>query len=502
MNDTSHFSSPCRKFLLHGDSDGTISLSRCGLRTLLTCVVVFLLATDTTHATEPATGRPPNVIIILADDAGYGDVGCFGGKHIPTPRLDKMAAEGMRLTRHYAGCTVCAPSRCVLMTGLHTGHCTVRGNSPGLLQSEDITLPEILKDARYVTGCTGKWGIGNPPPLSDPNDHGFDHFFGYVSMYHAHNFYPEFIIRNGAKVSLQNRVHDKWKDSDGRGVAHHRVDYVPDLVTEEALSFIRQHRAVPFFLFISLNIPHANNEAGRESDFPEKGLEVPDFGAFADRDWPAPEKGFASMIHNMDRDVGRVLDLIAELEMDDHTVVFFTSDNGPHQEGGHQMEFFNSNGDLRGKKRDLYEGGIRVPFIAWSPHFIPPGTSSDLQCGFQDLLPTAAEIAGQPLEHEIDGVSLWPTLTGQSDRQQQHPCLYWEFSEQKGKQAVLREHWKLVRLQAATESPVMELYDLSMDPAETTDVSREHPEIVRELTQLLQDSHDRSEQYPLYSTER
>jgi arylsulfatase A-like enzyme len=491
----------------NGD-DSTDTVATCDAvfrRRLLQSMVLaatLLLLNSATLAAGTPHDRPANIVIILADDAGYGDIACFGGRQIPTPHLDQMAAEGMRLTRHYAGCTVCAPSRCVLMTGLHTGHCTVRGNSPGLLNPDDITLPEILKQAGYVTGCTGKWGIGNPPPLSDPNDHGFDHFFGYVSMWHAHNFYPEFIIRNGREVPLRNVVHDRWQGTDGRGVAKERVDYVPELVTQEALAFIQKHREEPFFLFVSLNIPHANNEAGRDSTFPEKGMEVPDFGPFADEDWPAPEKGFAAMIHNMDRDVGRVLRQLKNLGIDDQTVVLFTSDNGPHQEGGHQMEFFDSNGALRGRKRDLYEGGIRVPFIARAPGRIPAGASSELPCGFQDVLPTIAEIASVPVTHQIDGVSLWPTLTGNPESQQQHDYLYWEFSEQGGKQAVLKDGWKLVKLNSGTANPRFELFQLASDPAETKDVSARHPKLVAALKQLLAASHTPNRQYPLLPEEK
>lgn len=465
---------------------------------ILLAVGLVVAGTDHVQADPPAP--KPNIVLILADDAGYGDVGCFGGQ-IATPRLDQMAAEGMRLTRHYAGCTVCAPSRCVLLTGRHTGHCTVRGNSPGLLSADDITLPEVLKSAGYATGCVGKWGIGNPPPLTDPNDHGFDQFFGYVSMMHAHNFFPEFVVRNGTEVPLRNTVADRWKGQDGRGVAVTRVDYVPELVTQEALRFIDTHRDEPFFLFVSLNIPHANNEAGRESPFSERGLEVPDFGPFADRDWPATEKGFAAMIHRMDTDVGRILDRLKELQIDDRTLVLFTSDNGPHQEGGHQMEFFNSNGSLRGMKRDLYEGGIRVPCIAHWPGNIAPGGVSDLVCGFQDLLPTFADLAGVDVSSETDGVSLWPTLNGRPGERQHHEFLYWEFSEQKGKQAVLKDPWKLVRLQATTPDPVLELYNLRTDPGEDDNVAERFPEIVRELQVVMEKSHIPSPQFPLLPNE-
>ncbi|MEQ9406658.1 MAG: arylsulfatase [Fuerstiella sp.] len=462
---------------------------------LLLCI--SLLACEARSAVER-----PNIIYILADDAGYGDFGCYGGTQLPTPHIDGMAAEGMKFTRHYAGCTVCAPSRCVLMTGLHTGHCRVRGNSPGLLLQEDVTVAEVLRTAGYRTACIGKWGLGAPPPLSDPNDQGFDEFYGYVSMWHAHNFYPEFLIRNGRHEALRNISQDRWKGQDGRGVATKRVDYVPELLTSEVLKFIRNNKSDPFFLYYALNVPHANNEGGRHSDRPEKGMEVPDFGPYAETDWPGPEKGFASIMHNIDRDVGRILSELKAQGLDDNTIVFFSSDNGPHQEGGHKMEFFNSNGSLRGMKRDLYEGGIRVPLIVRWPGHIPPNTTSDHISGFQDLLPTLAEIAGAKPPHQPDGISMLAELTGRKD-QQNHEYLYWEFSEQQGKRAVLQGDWKLVQQKVATDQPAAcELYDLSSDPSETRDLATEMPDRVAELKVLLDRAHVPSERYPLFSSEQ
>ena len=461
---------------------------------------LFVIACVISSAAYGATR--PNIIYILADDAGYGDFGCYGGTKLPTPNIDRMAAEGMKFTRHYAGCTVCAPSRCVLMTGYHTGHCRVRGNSPGLLLDEDVTVAEVLKSAGYRTACIGKWGIGAPPPLSDPNDQGFDEFFGYISMWHAHNFYPEFLIRNGRREALRNIVQDQWKGQDGRGVAVKRVDYVPDLLTEEALTFIRSNTKQPFFLYYALNVPHANNEGGRHSDRPEKGMEVPDFGPYADKDWPAPEKGFAAVMRNIDRDVGRILNELSELGLDENTIVFFSSDNGPHQEAGHKMEFFDSNGPLRGMKRDLYEGGVRVPLIARWPKHISPGTTSSHISGFQDMLPTMAEIAGAKYDSRVDGISMLPELTGDG-AQKVHDFLYWEFSEQKGKRAVLKGDWKLVQLQVATDNPSeFELYNVTDDVSEQHDVAGQHPEKVKQLRVLLEGAHVANSSYPLFPVER
>jgi arylsulfatase A-like enzyme len=462
-------------------------------------VLAALFAAASVAADNPAG---PNVVFILADDAGYGDFGCYGGRSIRTPNIDRMCREGIRFTDFYAGSTVCAPSRCVLLTGLHTGHCRIRGNSPGVMQPEDVTVAELLQGAGYRTGCIGKWGVGSPPPLDDPQKNGFDYFYGYVSMYHAHNFYPEFMIRNGEKVPLRNEVGQEWKDSDGRGIATKRIDYVPEILTQEAISFIERNRRGPFFLYYALNVPHANNEATR-ADTPERGMEVPDFGPFADRDWPGPEKGFAAILSNIDRDVGRILDKLDQLGLDESTLVLFTSDNGPHQEGGHEMEFFNSNGPLRGMKRDLYEGGIRVPLIARWPGRIQPGSQTDLVSGFQDVLPTLSELAGATPPAGIDGLSLVPTLLGRPDRQARHDHLYWEFIEQGGKRAIRQGDWKLVQLRASDPEPAPpELYNLKLDLAETRDVAAEHPEIVKRLVQLMNEEHTQSETYPLFAGEK
>lgn len=464
--------------------------------------ISWLLLLCSVSLSSLATADKPNIIYILADDAGYGDFGCYGGSQLPTPNIDRMAEEGMRFTRHYAGCTVCAPSRCVLMTGQHTGHCRVRGNSPGLLKAEDVTLAEVLKGAGYKTACIGKWGIGAPPPLSDPNDHGFDLFYGYVSMWHAHNFYPEFFIRNGKQKALRNVSQEQWKGQDGRGVATKKVDYVPDLLTDEVVKFIADNTEERFFLYYALNIPHANNEGGRHNPEPEKGMEVPNFGKYAAKDWPGPERGFAAIMHNIDRDVGRIIDELKKQGLDKNTLVMFSSDNGPHQEGGHQMEFFNSNGELRGMKRDLYEGGIRVPLIARWPGKVQAGSTSQHVSGFQDLLPTFAEFAGATAPTDIDGISMAAELTGATN-QPQHDFLYWEFGEQKGKRAVLKGDWKLVQLRVATDQPgEFELYNVVDDVSETSDVSSQHPEKVRELTVLLDNAHQTNQQYPLFPSER
>lgn len=437
-------------------------------------------------------GTPPNIVFILADDLGYGDLSCFGQKTLTTPRLDQMAQQGMKFTQFYAGCTVCAPSRCVLLTGQHNGHCVVRGNStePIVIKPGQPTLASVLKKAGYKTACIGKWGVGTPDNLTNPNDVGFDHFFGYVNMWHAHNFYPEFLVRNGEVVPLDNVVADKWKEwqdpklpQAGRGVAVQRKQYAPDLFAEEALEFIRENHKQPFFLYFAMNVPHANNEAGNQ------GMEVPDLGDFASKDWPEPEKGFASMIRNLDRDTGRILDLLKELNIDQNTLVIFSSDNGPHQEGGHKADFFDSNGQYKGIKRDMYEGGIRVPTIAWWPGTVQPGSKNDRLWYFGDVMATVSELAGVQPPENIDSDSFAKALRGTDERKpwQRNASMYWEFYERGSAQAVRFGKWKAIRAPMFT-GPI-ELYDMSWDHDEKHNYAPRRPDLVKHATNLLNKMH-------------
>lgn len=432
----------------------------------------------------------PNIVYILADDLGYGDLGCYGQKEIQTPNIDRLAAEGIRFTQHYAGSTVCAPSRCALMTGLHTGHCYIRGNQRANLRPEDVTVPEVLKGAGYATGLCGKWGLGVEGEEGVPNRQGFDYFYGYLDQGHAHNYYPTFLMRNEERVTLSNVVPEP-KDS-GAGVASEKVAYSHDLIAQEGLDFVRRSHEQPFFLYWALTLPHANNEAG------EAGMEVPDQGIYKDRDWPENKKNMAAMVSRMDGDVGRLLDLLKELDIDENTLVIFSSDNGPHKEGGNDPTWFDSNGPLRGIKRDLYEGGIRVPLIARWPGRIQPGTTSAHVSAFWDFLPTAAEIAGASAHDRLDGLSYLHALTGKSAAQDGHDYLYWEFTEQGGKQAVRRGDWKGIRLNVV-ENPdgPLELYDLKVDLGEERNVAGQHPEVVAELAALMVEAHADSVLFPL-----
>ena len=436
-------------------------------------LALFIL---TASALQSADAPHPNVIFILADDLGYGDVGCYGQTQIKTPNIDKLAMEGTRFTQAYAGCTVCAPSRCTLMTGKHTGHSTVRGNAKveAALRADEVCVAEIFKAARYTTGLVGKWGVGENETTGAPNKKGFDYFFGYLTQMAAHNYYPPFIWRNTEKFPLD-------ANADGK-----RGAYTHDLFMQEALKFIRDHRDGPFFLYLAPTIPHANNENK------PNGMQVPDHALYANEKWPDVEKDYAAMVTRLDSGVGDVMALLEELKLDENTLVIFTSDNGPHKEGGHDPEFFKSRGGLRGIKRALYEGGVREPMIARWPGKVPAGKASDQVWAFWDFLPTMAELTGQKIPEGIDGVSILPALLGQ--KAIEHPPLYWEFHEGGFAQAVRMGDWKAVR--KGTQKP-LELYDLSKDLAEEHDVAAEHKDIVEKIEAFLKLARTDSDLFPI-----
>lgn len=431
---------------------------------------------------QEATERP-NIVLIVADDLGYGELGCYGQQRIQTPHLDRMAAEGMRFTDFYAGSTVCAPSRCVLMTGRHVGHATIRGNSKQDLRPEDVTVAEVLQAAGYRTALCGKWGLGHEGSSGVPTRQGFDYFFGYLDQQHAHNYYPAFLMQNEMRVSLKNVV--PGEGDFGGGVATVKADYSHDLISEEALAFIERERAGPFFLYLAWTIPHANNEGGR------LGMETPDLGEYANLDWPEPQKAHAAMISRMDRDLGRLLERLAALGIEDRTLVLFTSDNGPHREGGADPEFNDSSGPLKGIKRSLHEGGIRVPFIARWPGHVQAGATSAMVGSFADLLPTLAEIAGASTPADCDGLSLAPTLLGVGEQQPQ-AFLYWSFYEQGAGQAIRLGRWK--GIQQPYRSP-LRIYDLENDLGEEHDLAESQPALVETLSHLMRAAHTPSPQW-------
>lgn len=452
-----------------------------------------------------AETKKPNIVFIYVDDLGYGDLGCYGQEVLKTPNIDRLAAEGMLFTQHYAGSTVCAPSRAALLTGKHTGHTSVRGNSPEgqLLENDEITIAELLNNEGYKSGIIGKWGLGNHPEPDDPKRNGFDHAYGYVNMWHAHNFYPEFLYRNGKKEKLEGNVTDMSFDYDkgmkeGTGIAKVKETYVLDKFQEDALAFIETNQENPFFLYYCINMPHANNEAGY---FTGDGMEVPSYGKYADKDWPDPEKGFAQMITLIDDTVGEVEAKLQELGIAENTMLVFVSDNGPHNEGGHDADFFESNGKYRGYKRDLYEGGIRVPLIVKWPRKIKPNSISEKPVATWDFLPTFAEMVEAQKPSDIDGISFLPTLLGNVEQQEEHQYLYWEFYELGGRQAIRVGDWKYIKLNVRDVSvPVVaELYNLADDPSEQNNLIASQKEKVAQLDSLMAKAHVEHELLSLFS---
>lgn len=431
----------------------------------------------------PQEPRKPNIVFIMADDLGYGDLSCYGQAKFKTPNIDRMAAEGLRFTQYYAGSTVCAPSRCALMTGYHTGRAYVRGNAEQPLRPEDVTVARVLKGAGYATALIGKWGLGLEKTTGAPHRQGFDYSFGYLDQVHAHKQYTDHLFRNGERVELDGQ---QWSN---------------DLFTKESEEFIEKNKEKPFFLYLSYTNPHAELLVPEDSlepfkgKFPEKPFvngqgDAP--GAKGYRSQPAPHAAFAAMVTRMDRDVGRILEKIKALGLDNDTIVFFTSDNGPHREGGADPEFFDSNGPLRGIKRDMTEGGIRVPMIARWPGKTRPGTVTDLVHAHWDFLPTAAALAGIGLgRDDLDGESFYPVLTGMPQMARLKP-LYWEFHERGFDVAVRTGDWKGIRI--GLDGPI-QLYDLKNDPGEARDLAAENPEVVAKIDALMKSERTPSEKW-------
>jgi len=457
-----------------------------------------------------AAVKAPNIIVILADDLGYGELGCYGQQVILTPRLDQMAAEGIRFTQFYAGATVCAPSRSVLMTGQHGGRTRVRGNGPGVtgkgqqLRSADTTVAEVMRQAGYTTALIGKWGLGEHDTPGGPLRQGFDFFYGFTDQTHAHNHYPDFLWRNDQKERLPNDRVPVGR-VEGAGYSTNRLVYASDRFAEEAVAWIDERAGgPPFFLFLSLVVPHANNERTRTLG---NGAEVPDLGPYADREWSESTKGHAAMITRMDTQVGQLLDHLRRRELDERTLVLFSSDNGPHREAGHDTSVFKPTGPFRGWKRDLTEGGIRVPFLARWPNHIPPNQTTHHVASLADILATAAALAGFDPPAGLDSISLVPVLTGNGKDQPSHHVHYWEFHERAFDQAVLIDgRWKAIRrpmipgkTAAAGESPDRhgrtELYDLTTDPGESTDLASSHPDRIAQAEALFLSHHAPSEDW-------
>ncbi len=441
-----------------------------------------------------AAAPRPNVIYIMLDDAGYGDFSCYGQRHFQTPNIDRIAQEGMRFTQHYAGSTVCAPTRCSLMTGLHTGHAFIRGNKEiqpegqWPLPENAVTVPKLLKSAGYVTGMFGKWGLGGPGTVGDPVKQGWDTFYGYNCQREAHTYYPKHLWHNDQKVPLDGKT------------------YSADLIVEQTLDFIRRNAEGSFFAYVPWTIPHAAMHVPEEdvAPFREQFQEYEDvIGRYRGPEVKNPVAAFAGMMTRVDRNVGQILDLVKELGIAENTILFFTSDNGPHLEGGHRPDVFDSNGPYRGHKRDMYEGGIRVPLLAWWPGTIAAGSLSPHISAHWDFLPTVCELAGVTQRPaNLDGISMVATLRGEWQRQKKHPYLYWEFPARGSKQALRMGKWKAVRLNlAADRDAPIELYNLNRDPGETRDIAARHPKIIRQLQPLFQTARIESALFPLFEAE-
>ncbi|MFD2967253.1 arylsulfatase [Sphingobacterium bambusae] len=465
--------------------------------------IFAVLLLSLSHA---AGQQRPNIVFILADDLGYGDIGVNGQKLIQTPNIDRLAAEGLLFEQFYAGTSVCAPSRSSLMTGRHTGHTFIRGNlgvSPEgqyPLADSVLTVAELLQQAGYVTGAFGKWGLGPVLSAGDPNKQGFDQFFGYNCQSQAHRYYPTHLWNNTQKIMLEKN-----------GDLEYREQYAPDIIQKEALRFIDANKDRPFFLFLPQILPHAELIVPDDSlfrsyvgKFPETPYAGDDYGLGAKSAGYAsqryPHAAFATMVARLDRYVGEVVDRLKALGIDKNTLIVFSSDNGPHQEGGADPAFFNSAGGLRGVKRDLYEGGIRVPLIVRWPQVVKPGKTTQHVAAFWDLFPTFAEVASASPSLPTDGLSFLPTLAD-SPQQQKHPYLYWEFHEQGGKQALRYGKWKGIRLQAATKQPkALELYDLDTDPQEQNNLAADNAIVVAQIEKWMTEAHVESRIFPFAAT--
>ncbi|MEO5683176.1 MAG: arylsulfatase [Chitinophagaceae bacterium] len=453
------------------------------------------------HAQNKIQRRQPNIILILADDLGYGDIGCYGQQKIETPHIDKLAKTGLQFMQFYAATTVCAPSRASLLTGLHTGHTAVRGNEgyqpegQTPLPDSVITIATLLKKQGYKTAAFGKWGLGYITTSGDPNKKGFDQFFGYNCQSLAHNYYPDHLWNNHDRIDFP-------ENADSNEV------YSADYIQAHAMQFLQQQHQQPFFLFLPYTLPHGDVIAPKDSVYNyyvKKFNEPPAQPGPQKKDGeqhrfePYPHAAFAAMVDRLDRYTGEIIKAIHEKGIAENTIVLFTSDNGPHRENGGDPEFFNSNGPFRGIKRDLYEGGIRVPFIAYWNGKIMPGVTNQPAAGY-DLYPLFQQLAGIPVSTNIDGISILPTLT--NTKQTPHHYLYWEFHENNGRQALRWKDWKAIKLNVNKDANApVELYNLRMDPAEQNNVAAKYPAIAKQLDGMIKQAHAGNKKWPLLPSE-
>lgn len=495
---------------------------KAGLKCLLVALATFGLLWGKAGA---ASAARPNIVFILADDLGYGDLSCFGQTRFQTPNIDQLAREGMKLTAHYSGHNVCAPSRCALLSGKHPGHGYIRENRGGIgedgegqepVPAGELTLPLTLKRLGYTLGGFGKWGLGPVGSAGDPLRQGFDQFYGFNCQAVAHNYYPTHLWSNDTRVPLRNpKFAARFTlpaGADTNSPATYAPftgrEYAPDLIAAQALKFIRDHRDRPFFLYVPTTVPHLALQVPEDSlrEFEGKFPETPYPGGRGYLPQRAPRAAYAAMITRLDREVGRLLALVKEVGLDEKTIIVFTSDNGPlyDQLGGTDTEFFNSAGGFRGRKGSYYEGGFRVPCLVRWPGRIKAGAINDRVTGFEDWLPTLLELIGEKSATPagIDGVSFAPTLFDQP--QEARPFLYRESPGYGGQQCVRVGDWKLVRLhlnpgpaRRNPAQPTTELYNLARDPRETTDVAAQHPDIVAQLSAIAKEQHTPSALWPV-----
>ncbi len=500
-------------------------------RTTIMAVAMLMTALHASAPAQPSNTEeadrdgPPNIVYIYVDDLGYGDIGAYGQEKIRTPNIDELARRGIKFTDHYSGAPVCAPARAALMTGRHMGTAHVRSNDPVLpwgqmpLTKEHATLSELLNRAGYATACVGKWGLGPRGSEGDPNDRGFDLFFGYNCQRHAHTYYPEFLVRNQRNIDLRvfngnvpRRDNNflKRQEFDGIPEDPRVLDrppfrgemYSTDLMIEEALRFMRRHRDEPFYLQYSTPVPHISLQVPHDSLRKYLGLgwdEKPYLGDEGYFPHPAPRAAYAAMITRMDRNVGRIIDLVENLGLAEDTVIIFSSDNGATMKDQVDTDFFSSNDGLRGYKAELYEGGIRVPMIARWDGKIPPGSETDLPSYQADVLPTLLDLVGREdlIPSDIDGLSLVPTLLGEPDQQTDRDYLYWEWSRGQGVQAVREGKWKLIRRGTGGDDVRLELYNLAEDRSEQNNLADEYPDRVVRMKRMMDEAHEPSEQFPL-----
>ncbi|WP_366183996.1 arylsulfatase [Flavobacterium ovatum] len=459
--------------------------------------------------TQAQSKSKPNVIYILADDLGIGDLSCYGQKKFDTPNIDKLAARGIKFTQHYSGSAVCAPSRSTLITGQHTGHTSIRGNvergedleGQVAMDGSVVTIGDVFKNAGYTTGAFGKWGLGFIDSEGDPLNQGFDEFYGYNCQRKAHRYFPPYLWHNKEKVFLKGNDYIQ------------KVTYAPDEIQKATLDFITKNKKKPFFAYVPFVLPHAEIISPEDAVFnkfkgkfkEDKPFKLPhnylsDYGPNIDEtkyaSQLAPHAVYATMVTRLDIYVGEIMAKLDELGIADNTLVIFTSDNGPANEGGADPDFFNGTAGLRGVKRDLYEGGIRAPFIAVWPNKIKAGITSDVISAFWDMKPTFAAIVGEKKIGVTDGVSLLPTFLGTKD-QKQHPYMYWEFPQAGGRKAVRLGNWKGVIYDIAKkDKPEFELYNLANDQAETKNLAKDNPKIVDEMLAIMKNEHTDSPLFP------